>query len=392
MRYLNRFFKAFELSGPHRYTNLEGVRALAVLMVFNVHFFTPFKEEGYLVESGFLRGLFQTLNAGHSGVDLFFVLSGFLIFRSLGKSKSLTEFMFRRYHRLWPVVFVTTLPELFDRSWLIAFDNLTLLKLQGGEYINFVNWSLTYEIYFYFFIGLWFFFLQKFRVFQENGVFTYSLMLLGVFSFTSGHFISEPYRFCGFLWGVFLAKLLESGRLEKGLGFAMSKYGWVVTLVMLPVLMRWWQNSAPFFLGSQILYFLLVASLLRKDSPLTPVFSSRPARFLGAISYSFYVLHYLWGLRPASWLLRDVPDSLVKMAALGGLSMSVSIVLASILFLWLEKPYFTGEPYFPFNWGRLDTSFQKESVRISEVEFGGFAGIHRNRLITLDYSTPASPF
>ena len=79
--------------------SIEGMRALAVLAVLLFHLDLPGLAGGYL------------------GVDLFFVISGFIITRNilsdLGKGKfSLKEFYLRRFRRLFPALVVTVLLTL----------------------------------------------------------------------------------------------------------------------------------------------------------------------------------------------------------------------------------------------------------------------------------------
>ena len=278
MKILDPFFNRFVDIEKNRYANLEGIRALAIIMVFNVHLFGRFYKDGYYVEHDLLRNFLKVLHAGHTGVDLFFVLSGFLIFRSLGKVPNLGQFMFKRYHRLWPVVFVTgiALFKSMNNSVLTIFDNFSLLMFWTKEPVNYVNWTLTYEVYFYFFIGLWFFYLQKIKFFKANGIFLFGLLLILTFAIVPGHFIQEPYRFIGFFWGILLAKLHDHGFFLRGIGALIAKYGWVIAFVGIPILLTWWgvyalaspfPKSWPtvvttvlFFMLIEALYFLLIAS------------------------------------------------------------------------------------------------------------------------------------
>lgn len=360
MKRSDSFYSRFIDIEAHRYANLEGVRALAIFMVFNVHVFSLFSEKGYFVSEGFIQNIFKVFHAGHTGVDLFFVLSGFLIYRALGKAKNLGRFMLKRYHRLWPVVAFTCLLRFgtLNDSWKTVFDNFSLLMFWTKEPANLVNWTLTYEIYFYFFIGLWFFYLRKAKIMQNNGLFLFGFILILAFWVIPGHFIQEPYRFIAFFWGILLAKLFDHGHLKKGLGRVISEYGYIISFIGLTGLLTWWgiyglksalpdySNTVIFYLLIQIAYFLLIVSLLKKDSVLTPLFSSRPMRYLGNISYSFYVVHWIWGIKSAEAITKHMPDSIWKLIATWILGFIFTTIIASLIFLWLEKPYFTGRSYF----------------------------------------------
>src|SRR5690606_22173143 len=78
-----------EISAPgdSRSKAMEGLRGIAVFLVFLVHYSSlvePWVPEGSLswASMQFLE------RAGHSGVDLFFLLSGFLIYGSIIRAKS----------------------------------------------------------------------------------------------------------------------------------------------------------------------------------------------------------------------------------------------------------------------------------------------------------------
>ena len=123
---------------------LDGLRAIAVLMVIGVHYEFPTFQYGYL------------------GVDIFFVLSGFLITTILcqewlrSKKISLKNFYVRRIARLYPalivviIVFFPFIPYLYILSSLFYFTNwvmaLHVIPIFGpmGH-----TWSLSLEEQYY---------------------------------------------------------------------------------------------------------------------------------------------------------------------------------------------------------------------------------------------------
>jgi peptidoglycan/LPS O-acetylase OafA/YrhL len=86
--------------------SIEGMRALAVLVVLLFHLDIPGFDGGYL------------------GVDLFFVISGFIISRNIlsdlrGGTFSLREFYVRRFRRLFPALLVTVLLTLVAALFIV---------------------------------------------------------------------------------------------------------------------------------------------------------------------------------------------------------------------------------------------------------------------------------
>jgi len=163
-----RLQEFFDLTGaPNRLLEMEGLRGIAVVLVFFVHFHEAFN--GYLPPGGF-SSLFSdvTFHLGHCGVDLFFVISGYLIYGALVRNNRPVrygEFMRRRIQRIYPT-YLTVLCLYVVVSFLVPH----LSKLPGGLLPNLaviaanvlllpgvtniiaiivVSWSLSYELFYY---------------------------------------------------------------------------------------------------------------------------------------------------------------------------------------------------------------------------------------------------
>ncbi|WP_153067260.1 acyltransferase family protein, partial [Steroidobacter cummioxidans] len=81
---------------------MEGLRGLAVLLVFLVHY-ESLLEPWIAADAslGVVAGALRII--GNSGVDLFFVLSGYLIYGSLlTRQQSFLHFFTRRLQRIYP--------------------------------------------------------------------------------------------------------------------------------------------------------------------------------------------------------------------------------------------------------------------------------------------------
>ena len=129
-------------------TNLgvEAWRGLAAWMVVYVHFW------------GFSGHDWQPLRFAHTGVDLFFVLSGFVFAPYLwGQKLSLKAFALRRFFRIYPAYFLAlavyvALKVQAGHAPLYLWEHLTFLQVQSREMAFYYNppfWSLPAELEFY---------------------------------------------------------------------------------------------------------------------------------------------------------------------------------------------------------------------------------------------------
>jgi peptidoglycan/LPS O-acetylase OafA/YrhL len=137
---------------PQRYPELDSLRGLAAVMVVIFH---------YTVDRHTSPSIFRL---GSTGVDLFFIISGFVIFMSISKVKNSLEFVINRTTRLYPtywasVTFSFIILSLisvfkngsnFNIEWLRYLGNMTMFqfyfKIQNleGAY-----WTMIIEMIFY---------------------------------------------------------------------------------------------------------------------------------------------------------------------------------------------------------------------------------------------------
>lgn len=153
-------------------TGLNGIRAIAVFLVIIAHRFP---------ENHFLK----SFPIGNYGVDVFFVLSGFLISRGLffqiksgenNNSHILKNFFFKRCLRIFPVYY-TLLLFLFLTKGIIGNnfrENILWYVFYGANYLNYFQnkwfgalahfWSLSVEEQFYVFFPILLIFIFKKRI------------------------------------------------------------------------------------------------------------------------------------------------------------------------------------------------------------------------------------
>lgn len=134
-----------------RVVSIQLMRALACLLVLYVHL------------SGFNPITENTLS-GSIGVDIFFIISGFIISASVEKlptERPVHSFFVNRFSRVAPYYYLLTLLYAIGAyiSWRdtpTLHDVLTsaLFISQGHDPIHPVGWTLNHEIFFYLFVGL----------------------------------------------------------------------------------------------------------------------------------------------------------------------------------------------------------------------------------------------
>src|SRR5437016_4037837 len=139
-----------QVTNSGRNTNLDALRAIAIFMVLGRHFYDP-------------HALFvYWTRVGWAGVDLFFVLSGFLIagllfnsYRSRG-TVEISRFYIRRGFKIWPAFYALILATLLMNALLPSFAIRTkylwseVLFLQSYfPGVWGITWSLAVEEHFY---------------------------------------------------------------------------------------------------------------------------------------------------------------------------------------------------------------------------------------------------
>ncbi len=388
---------AFELqaAGQARLLPMEGLRGLAVILVFLQHFGT--QAEQMLATSTQAAGavpigavMAALKQQGNVGVELFFVLSGFLIYGHLVQRRPrFGTFMARRAVRLYPAflcVFALAAGlDLLRPVPLIPADpagaaamlaaNLVflpgLLRLQP---LLAVAWSLSYEAFFYIAAAALVAGLSLERWSRGRR----TLLILGLAAafelatWWHGPNIrgsmrhldlldwDMPDRMLPFFFGMLLA---------EGVGLARTRLlppvpgavGLAAPALALVALSVWWLPDLPHEALVSVAFFLLCAASLRDPSlrdanPIRGASSSRranlaarlftwaPLRWLGNMSYSYYLVHGLVVLAATRAVtaaamrtgFAALPPLLV--VALLPAVFALTLLPAAALFLLVEKP------------------------------------------------------
>ena len=330
---------------------MEGLRGVAVTLVFGVHFATLAQPWiGTAWEKGLL-GVMHTV--GHAGVDLFFVLSGFLIYGHLLRRKQrFGAYLWRRVQRIYPVFLAVFALYLFlswqmpgrsklpsDGSlWLYLLANLALLPgLFPIEPLITVAWSLSYEMFFYLAMPLAMAAVHLRD--RSREVRTLGLAMSLIAAFVAFGVVGGPVRLTMFLFGALLAEILP---MTKGLGSAVGALAGLAGLAVMVVPVSGPHGLSWKYASLGVCIFVLCHAALSVRAPLlSAALCFWPLRWLGNMSYSYYLLH---GLALHVFFLA-VGDRLLSTHGFPGAVVILlvpafiwTLIPAAALFLAVERP------------------------------------------------------
>ncbi|MCC6536976.1 MAG: acyltransferase [Bryobacterales bacterium] len=357
---LSGWFEIARGGAGHNVRPMEGLRGLAVFLVFLVHYVTLVQP--WLGASTTLRAMADTLHAmGNLGVDLFFVLSGYLIYGSLmERPQPFLKFISRRLERLYPAfipVFVTyvVLSWLFPaeskvprEAWaatLYLAQNFFLLPgLFPIEPMITVAWSLSYEMFYYLLIPV---VIAVLRLRERSARWRIAFFVMAALSFAIccaaiGGWLGTDVRLIMFVSGILLHEAMQL----RGAPAPSSSIGLLALAAALAAMPLPLQGNVGFAVKICILFvafFVLCLACFRTPHGWLAVgFSWTPARWLGNMSYSYYLLHGLI-LKGAFWMFaRLVPAGDYGSGlfwVLLPLMFGTTLAPSAALFIGVERPF-----------------------------------------------------
>lgn len=355
MEWLRQRLEVSRGGGANNVRPMEGLRGFAVFLVFLVHYVTLV--EPYLAQHSSILRIADSLRAmGHTGVDLFFVLSGFLIYGSLmSRPQRFRRFMQRRAQRIYPAfaaVFVmyiilsfvfpaeSKLPRsTYDAIIYLVLNLLLLPGLLPMEPMITVAWSLSYEMFYYFVIPL---VITLFKLRHRTTTWRVSFFsLLAAVTVIYCACYGGHVRLIMFISGILLHEALSCRRIPALHGFVSLGAlvgGLLGTLVPITGPRGAAVEIAILFAS----FFLLCFGCFRHPTDwLARAFSVTPLRWLGNMSYSYYLLHglALKGVFLAvSTTLSPTGYGLGLFALLLPIAFALTLIPTVSLFLAVERP------------------------------------------------------
>jgi peptidoglycan/LPS O-acetylase OafA/YrhL len=301
-------------------------------MVFCVHFDSAF---GGLVppQSWAARLLHVAAVLGHYGVDIFFIISGYLIYGAVMQNTRLryTRFLRRRVRRIYPTFLVvlglyllvsvllpqrSKVPNTAIAAALFVGANVLLLPgITSVQPIISVAWSLSYEFCFYAAIPVVvtvFGFCRLGRRGRVTVFLTLGAAFIGLCGLSASperplHMVGSPthLRMMFFVVGILVYEL-RNDRAESKASTLRDALASGLVLVVLSI--AYWLREGvglPEAAGLKqypgIYEFLVLGigfgsfafRVVTTDAILAKVLSVRPLRWLGNMSYSYYLIHGL---------------------------------------------------------------------------------------------------
>jgi peptidoglycan/LPS O-acetylase OafA/YrhL len=380
---------------------LDGVRGLAILMVIGCHVFeSDYESKGFVY-----RVLGDWLHYGNTGVDLFFVLSGFLItgilFDSLNDDGYFRKFYARRALRILPLYYGVLLVCLLlthplhlhwgYMGWLLLLylQNLRPAAIAGfapGQHVALYHfWSLAVEEQFYLVWPAAVFWIRT-----RSGLLRTMLIAsvgalvvrLGMVLLGGSPVAIHETTICradSLLLGGVLALLYRTPDWETVKRWAPWGFvGAIAFYVGMNSFVNWHIVKAPMqgMLWSEGLSYTvlavgfacLIAWSLRAGSVCSWIFQRAWMRFLGKYSYGLYVLHVmvlsLMNLPLRAVLLGVTHNKAVAVVGAGVTSLGISILAAYASYHLYEKRFLNFKHHFDYsrktlNHGSPDDAFTR---------------------------------
>ena len=312
-----------------RFREIDVLRGAASLWVMLSHYLPHWKahlgEVPIIIPNSF--GLYA--------VELFFVISGFVIFMTLDRCESVADFAVLRFSRLYPAYWATlilaTLISVFlfgEKFWAGGFIvNATMFQeLFSYPDIDDVYWSLTVELVFY----------------------LNAAWLLALGWHRNVRVIMPAWLIAALVWAAFVHPVRREYR-DMFATFLVLDYApyFATGIVFFDAVRRGWSvfSSAMMLLaivteftiaGSGGVCVLVVVSLLMIAAirGYISFLVSRMTLWLGAISFSLYLLHRRLGYEVLDWM----NSHQINVALAVPFTMASALLLATLVTYGVERP------------------------------------------------------
>lgn len=320
-----------------RFLEIDVLRGVAAISVVLFHYTTRYSQK-----YGHSDGVLMYFPQGYYGVELFFMISGFVIFMSLDKIKSGSDFIIGRFSRLYPaywtcliltyaIVNIAGLPN-YTISWYVALINLSMFQVFFNvPNVDGVYWTLEIELCFYIIM----FILYQSRllryIYQISIIWLILMALTIILEKQSNIFIEPRIGILFFLknQSIIFANLFIIGMMfykQYKKGFSIKENCIIIACILVYKLQHSWNETLLIIFFTGLLHFIIhnkMSFLIQK-----------PLLFMGTISYSLYLIHQNVGYVIINKFYQFGINPNISIC----IALTISILLGAIITFKIEKP------------------------------------------------------
>ncbi len=343
---------------------IDAVRGIAVLMVLFVHTLT-------FMDTANLHHFFRIIaEQGRMGVQLFYMASAFTLFYSLSQRSDNFGFFIRRIFRIAPMFYLATIfyfvlysiypnpnieaAGLETFTFLNLFSHLTFLHALSPYWINTIvpgGWSVAVEMLFYLLVPTAFILYKKYGVKFLYISLATSTIFSWIFNYSLVSYFSLdlPKYWPAFLYYNFFTQLpiFILGMIIYHHVMSKEKSLKVFHLIFIASLVLFYLSTIlnkeiylATFAGSMLLLSALLAYFMIFMSRYSPkVLVNRATTYIGKISYSMYLTHFL-SITLISHFTKDFWRDGGEITFLFSflLLVLVTVSISSLTYKYIEKP------------------------------------------------------
>ncbi len=312
-----------------RRSDIDVLRAIAVLLVIGYHYFPNYVEIGYL------------------GVDIFLVISGYLMVASYNNSNNAKHFITKRAYRLVPALLAVALicfiliTLILRKDLLYDFSKEIITSITGvsnhyyysklGYFdpgaenkLFLMSWTLSLEFQYYVLLAL------SFGIWLHR---TVILPRVSVLSLGSSYFMTESAvfylivsRLWEFLVGALLYLYLSEGKNNKSQVIILSTIVLIIAYVIHLLIIE------SHFVIQRIMAVILSIFVISKIVSFDSIFNRlyKVLLWIGESSYSLYLIHW-----PVLFFATafNLENSVIGLAV----SLTIVFILGRLNFIYVEK-------------------------------------------------------
>jgi peptidoglycan/LPS O-acetylase OafA/YrhL len=339
---------------------LDGLRGIACLMIFMGHFLHQHDHHSHSISPFWIRLSSQYW----AGVDLFFVLSGFVIFLSLSRLREtlsplgvMRSYFTSRAFRILPVyyllilayfyipfnnklmssdLFISSVPSpvylFLGQSWWMVANHEA-----GAPFVQ-PTWSLCAEEFLYVLILFMVCFIPSRHLIKAMAAAAATSLILRIHTVMTdgnlvGAYLLPPYRMDGFMLGGIIALLHSRGQLSsintRVLNWAVLSFSLIFAAMTYSNVNLFGRFAIAFGYAFYAMFFASILVRVIKGGNFGYL-SKGPLAYIGMVSYFVYLAHF-----PIVYAMSFVPCNVII-----NLMITLGVVLGAATLSWygMEKP------------------------------------------------------